>query len=219
MYSSMVIQANWMQYPHWLSPSSVPFFEWLFCIMWSFVYDQALQSLRARGLSRFTGPHFRLCIGLGITSAAMLYFGGLQEVIDRNARSSSDHVYTSSVSIWWQIPGMCLIALSSVMVLAGGLEYAFAMSPKSMKAVVLSLAVVAAGNGNAVSIALSPLITEEYLKWTYIALAIIQAIAAMAYYALFRKYDVSYAALVETPPADDEEIVCDTSTEKDRKFE
>ena len=99
---------------------------------------------------------------------------------------------------------MCLLALSSVMVLAGGTRIRLCHVPQIHEGGgALAGCVVAAGNGNAISIPLSPLVTQKYLKWTYFTLAIVQTIAGVVYYVLFRKYDTAYAALMETGAQED----------------
>eukprot|EP01135_Chromosphaera_perkinsii_P007826 Nk52_evm18s1020 gene=Nk52_evmTU18s1020 len=187
MNSSVIIQATWMDSPSWLPAAAIIFFEAISSIFWSYVIDFLLGILRKHGIA--PGLHLRNFVGMLVAVICFLYLAGLQHYIEQNGSYSYDGVFSSTVSIWWQIPGQMLLALSSTIIYASSLEYAVGKSPKHMKNVVMALFSISLAVGSLLSVPMSPAITEDRLMYTYFGLAAGMLVSAVPYLYFYRRYD------------------------------
>ncbi|KAK7524511.1 putative MFS peptide transporter [Phyllosticta citriasiana] len=89
-----------------------------------------------------------------------------------NATSCVSDGKVSPVRIWWQVPIYSLGALSECFCNVTAYELAYARSPKSMRALVVSLFLFTTALSSALGEILSPVIKDPYLVWIWAGPAI-----------------------------------------------
>ena len=188
MGSSIIIQATWMASPSWFPAASIVFFEAVACILFSNLLDLMLCCLKKR-FGCTPGLHMRNFVGMLVTVVCFVYYAILQLYISSHGSYSDDGSFSSSVSIWWQIPGQLLLALSSTLVLASSMEYAMTIAPKYMKNIILALLSMSFGLGCLLSVPVSPVITVDKLMYTFMGLSGVMLLTAVVYIVLYWKYD------------------------------
>ena len=121
----------------------------------------------------------RIALGFVIMSAAMLYVAFVQHLI---YLAPPYHVQISL-----QTPVYLLIALSEILVVTTGYEYAFSRAPSSMKSIVMSIFLSTVAVGASLAIATSPLTVDPKLTWMYSALSVQSLLAGMLLWICFRE--------------------------------
>ena len=95
----------------------------------------------------------------------------------------------SLISIWWQIPNVSLEAISECFCNVTAYEIAYARSPLSMKAVVMSLFLFNTALANALREVLTPVTVDPHLIWVWAGLMIALAVQTVIFWWTYRGLD------------------------------
>ncbi|KAL3421186.1 oligopeptide transporter [Phlyctema vagabunda] len=144
------------------------------------------------------GPVARMTAGFAILTLCMAYTAIVQKII-YNAGPCYDHpldcpaaegrVVPNRVSVFLQIPIYFGGALTEVLCLTTGTEYAYNRAPKSMKSLVQAIWLSMSGIGSLLALALSPLSEDPRLVILYALLAGLLGISTVALWVIFGYLD------------------------------
>ncbi|KAK8431968.1 putative MFS peptide transporter [Phyllosticta citricarpa] len=124
-----------------------------------------------------------------------------------NATSCVSDGKVSPVRIWWQVPIYSLGALSECFCNVTAYELAYARSPKSMRALVVSLFLFTTALSSALGEILSPVIKDPYLVWIWAGPAIALFVQTGIFW--FRYKHLDGEAFMTTDDDDDEDTLND----------
>eukprot|EP01135_Chromosphaera_perkinsii_P000944 Nk52_evm42s153 gene=Nk52_evmTU42s153 len=178
--ATIVIQATFMKRPSWFLPEHVAPAGCLIAVILIPIQDWLMNYLRGPPFHVNLGPHRRIQQGFMSVIAGFLYLVGLQYHIQQTG-SFTHGVFTSPVSVWWQIP--FTVALSWAVLLCGSsaMEYSYQVVPDCGKGVALALYFLSVAMGSLISIFLSPLMREDNLASGYTALTLIMILATIVH--------------------------------------
>lgn len=97
----------------------------------------------------------------------------------------------SSVSIAWLIPMYVIPAIGELFVNVTSYEMAYTRSPARMKGLVYALCLFSTAISSAIGLALSAVITDPYLIWPYVALAVACFLVGLLFPTYFRHLNVN----------------------------
>jgi len=161
------------------------------------VCQKLLYPLLRRAGVRFP-PVNRMAIGFMIEAAAIAYCAGVQQMIYSQSPcyryplqcpKSQHGSVPNRISVWIQTPTYVLDGLAEIFFDLGSQEYAYNMSPRSMKSIMTAINSASSGIGCALGIALFPITKDPYLVYMYSSLAGTMFVTAIVFWYLFRKYN------------------------------
>jgi POT family proton-dependent oligopeptide transporter len=136
--------------------------------------------------------------GFGILTLCMVYTAIVQKII-YNAGPCYDHPLACAaakgrsvpnhVSVFLQVPIYFGGALTEVLCLTTGTEYAYNRAPKNMKSLVQAIWLSMSGIGSILALALSPLSDDPRLVILYSLLAGLLGVATVALWLIFGYLD------------------------------
>lgn len=150
-------------------------------------------------------PTTRITLGFVVASFAMAYAAWLQSHIYssppcftspsncREGKIGENRYKPNEIHVAWQTPAYVLIALSEILANITGLELAYAKAPQNMKSFIMSMFLLTSAFGSALGMLLAPMAKDPRLVWMYSGLALIAAIAGVAFYWTFKGLDQSAA--------------------------
>ena len=122
----------------------------------------------------------RITVGFLLSSLSMLYAAIIQRTI-YTAPPCYDHPRSpdcmngevpNKVSVFLQVPGYVLLAISEILASVAGIEYAYAKAPKSMKSLIMAAYLSTVSVGVLIAAGVSPLTTDPKLTWMYCVIGI-----------------------------------------------
>ncbi|KAM3082384.1 peptide transporter ptr2 [Clarireedia jacksonii] len=144
------------------------------------------------------GPIARMTSGFAILTLCMVYTAIVQKII-YNAGPCYDHPLAcpaakgrsvpNNVSVFLQVPIYFGGALTEVLCLTTGTEYAYNRAPKNMKSLVQAIWLSMSGIGSLLALALSPLSDDPRLVILYSLLAGLLGVATVALWLIFGYLD------------------------------
>ena len=177
--NATVFQGMWMEYPTFFQPSSTQVITCTFGIISRYLLVLFLDFLRTNRFYRvYLGPFQRISISFVFLSAACAYTAVLQSYINKNG-IVCDGVFRSSLSIWWEIPGLLLEAASSSFGQLCLVEYSLGVAPDYMKTAITGAEGLAYAVNYAISVFVAPLMCVEYLQLAFTAYSIISFLIAI----------------------------------------
>lgn len=128
---------------HGIQPEQLGVLNPLFIMMLIPLFDQHIYPFCQK--NGWSSSHLRR-ISWGMVFAALSFFvsGILEHIINENYEESNDDETKSidhdqhKISIFWQIPQIFLLSISEILISVTGLEFAYAHSPRSMKALIMA---------------------------------------------------------------------------------
>ena len=159
-------------------------------------------ALRRAGI-RFT-PIKRITMGFYTGSAAMIWAAVVQHYIYKTnpcgyhvatCADADGRPITSTLNVWIQTGSYVLIALSEILALITGLEYAYTKAPKNMRSLVMSVYLFTNAVSAAVGQAFVSLSADPLLVWNYGSMAVLAAVAGTLFWIHFRHLDAEEDAL------------------------
>lgn len=143
-------------------------------------------------------PISRIAVGFFFCAGSMAYAAGIQRfVYDQGpcfefpleCDLSDGGSIPNKAHIALQTPVYVLMGLAEIFASITGLEYAFTKAPASMKSLVTSIYLLQNAFGSAIGIGVSRVATNPNMVTFYACLAGVTAVAGMAFFALFHKYN------------------------------
>ncbi|KAF2085690.1 putative MFS peptide transporter [Saccharata proteae CBS 121410] len=166
------------------------------------------------------GPIARMTFGFtlawmsGVVGAIVQYYVYKTNPCGYYATSCADDgTGVSPLNIWLQIPNVALGALSECFCNVTAYELAYSASPKSMKALVMSLFLFTTALSSALGEILSPAITDPYLIWIWAGPAIALFVQTVIFWFKYKHLD---AQGLTFGTSSDEPIQTIVGTEPDR---
>ncbi|KAG8851039.1 hypothetical protein FRB96_009521 [Tulasnella sp. 330] len=95
----------------------------------------------------------------------------------------------STVSLWWQIPLNALPAIGELFVNVTSYEIAYTHAPARMKGLVYGLNLFNSAIASAISLALTAVVVDPFLIWSYVAIAIACFICAALFPTVFKHFN------------------------------
>ncbi|RXK39848.1 hypothetical protein M231_02905 [Tremella mesenterica] len=126
-------------------------------------------------IGRPVKPMTRMCIGfllgaIGAAIAAIVQWR-IYKTSPCGYSASTCDAGVSPISLWWQVPIICIPAVGEIFVNPVSYELAYTRSPARMKGLVYALALFNTAVAYAISLALAGVITDPFLIWPWVALA------------------------------------------------
>ncbi|OAL52586.1 MFS general substrate transporter [Pyrenochaeta sp. DS3sAY3a] len=160
---------------------------------------QSLQALLRRYRVSF-GPIRRITIGFVLTAMAMAYAAGLQKLIysrgpcysrplNCTGAYQNGHLRPNKVNVWLQAPIHVLLGAGEILAYVSMTEYAYALSPQNMKAVIQALNQLTVAIGSALCTALGPASQDPWLVTLYSCLAGVMGLSTVIFWLVFKRYD------------------------------
>ncbi|GAA5913679.1 hypothetical protein JCM8208_005899 [Rhodotorula glutinis] len=162
-----------------------------------FVYP----ALRRAGIN--FSPVKKITAGFLCGTAAMVCAAVVQhEIYKRSvcgdeAATCEAEPFIENLNVWIQAPSYILIALSEVFASIVALEYAYTKAPKSMRSMVMSVALFTTALSAALGEAFLPLSEDPNLVINYAVMAGLAFLGGVAFYATFYKLDKEERSLNE----------------------
>ncbi|KAH8688585.1 hypothetical protein GQ44DRAFT_744903 [Phaeosphaeriaceae sp. PMI808] len=186
MQNNLVSQAAQME-SGWIPNDMVSIINPISCIVFGPLIQHVLYPYLERRKMQFE-PILRITTGFVFMALAMLYATLVQHII-----------YTSEPC--YKLAGECarldrvpnkvtvLDTMSGLFSCVTALEYACALSPKSMEAIIQAINMLTAGAGSACAMALTPMAKDPSIKAFYASLACAMAVTAAVFWWGFQAYD------------------------------
>ena len=198
MSSNIISQAGQMEL-RGISNDTIGFLNTTAVVILSPVI-QSLQGLLMRYKISF-GPIRRITAGFVCATIAMGYTAGLQKLIYSRGPCYSrpldcpaaytKHGYRlpNEVNVWLQAPVYVLFGAAEILGYVSMAEYAYAESPKNMKAVIQALSQLTIALGSLLCTALGSVSKDPLLVTLYSCLTGIMGLSTAIFWLVFRNYD------------------------------
>ena len=157
-----------------------------------FVYP----ALRRAGIN-FT-PLKKITLGFFTGAASMIWAAVVQHYIYKTnpcgyhvatCADADGRPITSTLNVWIQTGSYVLIALSEILALITGLEYAYTKAPKNMRSLVMSVYLFMSAISAAIGQAFVALSADPLLVWNYGVMAVLAFIAGTIFWFQYRHLD------------------------------
>eukprot|EP01065_Artemidia_motanka_P047773 TRINITY_DN7564_c0_g1_i1.p1 TRINITY_DN7564_c0_g1~~TRINITY_DN7564_c0_g1_i1.p1 ORF type:complete len:589 (+),score=190.16 TRINITY_DN7564_c0_g1_i1:56-1768(+) len=186
MFSNFVSQAEMLDRPSWLAAEALNVLGSLTLILIIPLFDRVIfPALKNCGYD--PNPIQRISIGFLLAGSAILYCGVLEQFIhDHGEFVDGSYQSDDKLPIWWQIPPYCIFGCSEIFASVGGLEFAYAEAPKSMKSVVMAVFLITNAFGSLIGIAVSPAIQPENMVSVFLSFSGVMIGCTPIFYFMFR---------------------------------
>ena len=174
--ATVVVQAAFMARPIWYLPEHTAVIGGIVPVLLAPIVDWFIDCLQGWGME--LGPHRRIRWGFMCVIVSFVYLVGLQGLVQETGRYVNG-VFTSPVSVWWQLPFTILFSCAVLICGCTVMELLYASVPDCAKGVALSLYYIGVANGSLISIFLTPLMTEENLEMGFSVLLALMVMAAI----------------------------------------
>ena len=142
-------------------------------------------------------PITRITWGFFFCSFAMAYAAIVQHLIYQSppcydhplARNCLGGTVPNQVHVAIQTPAYLFIALSEILAIVTGLEYAYTKAPASMKSFVMALFLSTVALGAILAIFITPFAINPQLVWMYSGLSVQVFVVGMVFWLIFKKYN------------------------------
>lgn len=145
-----------------------------------------------------------MTVALFFIAAGIAYAAGVQHHIysqgpcfehPRDCSAAGPNRRPNEVSVWLQTPLHVLFAEAEILGLVSLSEYAYALAPRDIKAVVQAVQQLTAAAGSGFGTALGPVSKDPWLVVMYAVLTGLQGLNAAVFWVVFRKCDNAYESV------------------------
>ncbi|CAF1445246.1 unnamed protein product [Adineta steineri] len=170
------------------------------------IFDKIIYPILRRCNIKFNSVP-RITCGFFVVALAMAWTAIVQHLIysrgpnfNYETKPCSTCQTFNNLTVAWQIPSYLLVAISEILAVISGLEYAFTNAPSTMKSIVVSLFHFATAIGCILNLALVPVSVDPSLLWMYTSLSIVTFVIGIIFYIVCQKnntqtllnYDLSH---------------------------
>ena len=184
--SNFILQAHFLQRPHWISsPSVLNAINSIILLLVIPLIEVTLCTKRK--WREWLTPKRRIIIGLLISAVSMLYATGLQAAIIRQGTFDEHHNYMArgeKLSIFLQVPLYVLQTFAETCTSITVFELAYTLSPPEMKAFGMALYMFSSFLSSLLGMIITPLASPELVVYLFGSCAVLISIEAV----LFQRY-------------------------------
>jgi len=161
------------------------------------ILDRLVYPALRRGGIRLT-PIRKITMGFYTGAAAMIWAAVVQHYVYKTSpcgysagecKDDAGHALVSPLNVWIQSGSYILIAISEILAIITGLEYAFTKAPKNMRSLVTAIFLAMNAFSSAIGEAFVSLSADPLLIWNYGSMAVLAFIAGTIFWFQFRHLD------------------------------
>ncbi|KAE8143877.1 oligopeptide transporter [Aspergillus pseudotamarii] len=143
-------------------------------------------------------PISRIAVGFVVIACAMGYSAGIQALIYKSppcydhplqGTCSNGGTTPNNVNVFLQIPTFAMLAVTEILSITTGMEYAYTKAPKSMRSLAVSLFILMNAIGSALGIALSPISKDPSILIEFASLSGVMFLTAILSWVFLDKYN------------------------------